>query len=239
MTYVDLPNGILTAIGDNATIEMWITYAGGPNWARVFDFGTSTGGEDVSDGGDSVDYLFLTSKTAQGFARFEANFPDGGVTTTLNHPGAMPVNEQEHIVITYSYTGNLARMYTNGAPVTTGTSGVSKPVSALNNRDVNVWLGRSQFPDPFWAGKYNEFRIYQGAMTPEQVAASFQAGPDSLPSAAPTLSVVRDGANVKVTFTGSLESATTITGPWSAVADATSPATIPASGAQAFYRARQ
>lgn len=85
-TYVNLPNGIITALGTNATFEMWITYAGGPNWSRVFDFGTSTGGEDVSDGGPDVDYVFLTAKTAQGFPRFESNFPNGGVTTTVNHP---------------------------------------------------------------------------------------------------------------------------------------------------------
>ncbi len=239
LTYGDLPNGIITDLGDNATIELWVTYAGGPNWARVFDFGTSTGGEDVSDGGADVDYLFFTSKTAQGFPRFEANFPDGGVTTVLNHPGAMPVNQEEHLVITYSYTGNRARMYTNGAPVSTATATVPKPLSAMNNRDVNVWLGRSQFPDPFWSGKYNELRIYQGAMTAEQVAASFLAGPNSMPAEAPELSVARDGTNVKITFTGTLESATAVTGPWAPVAGATSPATYPATTGQTFYRSKE
>jgi hypothetical protein len=218
---------------------MWVTYAGGPNWTRVFDFGTSTGGEDISDGGADVDYLFLTAKTAQGFPRFEANFPGGGVTTVVNHPGAMPVNEEEHIAITYSFTGNVSRMYTNGTPVVTLTDTVSQPLSAMNNRDVNVWLGRSQFPDPYWAGKYNEFRIYQGAMTPEQVAASFSAGANAIPAERPTLAIARDGANVRITFTGTLESADVLPGTWAPVAGATSPAVIPATGGPKFYRARQ
>src|SRR6185503_3080807 len=59
-TYVDLPNGIVTALGNNATIEMWVTYTGGPNWSRIFDFGISTGGEDVTDTG--ADFLFYTPK---------------------------------------------------------------------------------------------------------------------------------------------------------------------------------
>lgn len=200
--YVNLPNGLITALGTNATFEMWVTYAGGGNWSRVFDFGTSTGGEDISDGGADVDYLFYTAKTGQGFPRFEANFPGGGVTTVANHPGAMPVGEQEHIVITYSYTGNTARIYTNGTLVATAPGVVPKPLSAMNNRDVNNWLGRSQFADPYWSGKYNEFRIYQGAMTPEQVAASFAAGPDSLPStnAAPALTAQVTSAGLVVSW---------------------------------------
>lgn len=239
-SYVDLPNGLVTALGTNATIEMWITYAGGPSWARVFDFGTSTGGEDISDGGAEVDYLFLTSRTGDGFPRFEANFPgSAGVTTVLNHPGSMPVNVEEHIVITYSYSGNIARMYTNGTLVATMPDTVPLPLSAMNNRDVNVWLGRSQFPDPYWAGKYNEFRIYAGAMNPDQVAASFAAGANGTPAERPTLSVARDGTNVRVTFTGGLESAESVTGPWAPLPEAVSPATLPTTGGQRFFRAKQ
>ena len=199
-SYVDLPNGIITALGNNATFEMWVTYAGGPDWSRVFDFGISTGGEDVNDGG--VDFLFYTPKTGDGFPRFDANFPPGGDTTILNHPGSMPVNEQEHIVITYSSTGNAARLYTNGTLVATATAPLA--LSALNGADKNVWLGRSQYADPYFAGKYNEFRIYQGSMTAAQVAASFAAGPESTappPTQAPSLGIQFSGAkNVVVTW---------------------------------------
>ena len=38
--------------------------------------------------------------------------------------------------------------------------------------DVNNWLGRSQYPsDPYFNGKVDDFRIYNGAMTAAQVAA--------------------------------------------------------------------
>jgi len=234
-SYVNLPNGLISGLGNNATLEMWVTYAGGANWARVFDFGISTGGEDVNDGG--VDFLFLTSKTAQGFPRFEANFPNGGTASTLVHPGSMPVNQQEHIVITWSATGNTSRMYTNGTLVATATAPL--PLSSLAGADLNVWLGRSQFADPYWAGKYNEFRLYSGAMGPAQVAANAAAGPDNLPAAAPNLSISRDNANVRITFTGSLESSENVTGPWSAVAGATNPLTVPSGTGRRYYRARQ
>jgi hypothetical protein len=55
----------------------------------------------------------------------------------------------------------------------------------------------------------------------------------------PTISIAAAGANMTLTFTGTLQSATSITGPWTDVVGATSPATLPATGAQAFYRAKQ
>lgn len=54
----------------------------------------------------------------------------------------------------------------------------------------------------------------------------------------PEVSIALDAANVVVTFTGTLTAADQLTGPWTDVAG-TSPLTIPASGAQKFYRAKR
>ena len=199
-SYVNLPNGIISALGDNGTIEMWLSYDGNSSWARAFDFGTRADGEDGT--GDGIDYLFFTPRNGDGIPRFLANFPDGGDSTVISHPGSMPVGQEYHIAITYSFTGNTTRMYTNGVLVVTGSA--ARPLSALNN-DNNNWIGRSQFPaDPHYAGKFNEFRISKGAMTPAQVSASFTAGPDALPAATPpALTAVLDGANLIVTWPSS------------------------------------
>lgn len=243
-TYVDLPNGLVTALGNSASFEMWITYAGGNSWSRIFDFGTSTGGEDISDGGAEVDGLFLTSKSGDGIPRFEANFPGGGVVTAPILPGSIPVDTQIHIAITYSYSANLTRIYTNGTLVATRPGTAPKPLSDMANRDVNVWLGRSQFVDPFWAGKYNEFRIYTGSMSPQQVAASYAAGPDNLPSAeAPKITSITRNANGSITIVwtggGALEASPSVMGPWQVVVGASSPYTFTPSAAMLFGRIRQ
>jgi hypothetical protein len=243
-SYVDLPNGLVTALGNSATFELWITYAGGNPWSRIFDLGTSTGGEDVSDGGADVDGLFLTAKSGDGIPRFEANFPGGGVTTAPILPGSIPVGEQIHIAITYSYSANLTRIYTNGTLVATKPGTASKPLSDMANRDVNVWLGRSQFADPYWAGKYNEFRIYTGAASPQQVAASYAAGPDALPSAdKPNFSGIKANANGSITITwtggGTLQASPSVTGPWQDVAGATSPYTFTPTTQMLFGRLKQ
>jgi uncharacterized protein len=54
-------------------------------------------------------------------------------------------------------------------------------VSSLSQlRDVNNWLGRSQFIlDPEFAGTYYDFRIYSTALTQAQISASLAAGPDA------------------------------------------------------------
>jgi hypothetical protein len=65
------------------------------------------------------------------------------------------------------------------------------------------------------------------------------AGPAA--PAGPKLAAARDGANIKIqwTGTGTLESADAITGPWAAVANASSPFSAPTTGSRKFYRLRQ
>lgn len=249
-SYVNLPNGIITALGNNGTIEMWLSYNDGPVWTRAFDFGTREDGED--GGANGLDYLYFTPKNGDGIARFQVNFPNGGDTAPLSHPGSMPIGQEYHIAITYSSTGQTSRMFTNGVLVATG--GALQPLSAMNNNDNNNWLGRSQFPgDAFFPGKFNEFRIHQGAMTPAQVQASFGAGPDALPQAAPpVLTATLSGANLIVTWPASatgyqLQGTTTLsaTPTWSNLGDGTPitdgkyQVTVPVTGDSRYLRLNQ
>ena len=45
--------------------------------------------------------------------------------------------------------------------------------------DDNNWLGRSQWNDPVFVGKFNEFRIYDVALTEAEIAESNAEGPDA------------------------------------------------------------
>ncbi len=170
--YVDLPNGIISAL-TNATFEAWLTHNGSANWARVFDFGNNTGGEDNTGTGTS--YLFLAAQGAPGF-RFALK-PDANSSENpiLDGPGPLPTAQQVYVAVTYSPSGGVAKLYTNGTLVASGPA--PTPLSTID--DVNNWLGRSQFtPDPFFTGTMDEFRIYEGALTADEIAASYAAGPD-------------------------------------------------------------
>ena len=59
------------------------------------------------------------------------------------------------------------------------------------------------------------------------------------PTQGPTLSVARIATGLSVTFTGTLQSSDSVTGPWTDVANATSPLAVTPAGGQKFYRAKK
>jgi hypothetical protein len=200
--YVNLPNGLISGLGADGTIELWFTHNDpGVVWSRVFDFGISTAGEDLQSAGQ--DFLFWVARTGDGFPRFEANFPNSDALTVLipNPPGWVPGNQETHVVVSYSNSGNIARLYLNGVLVSTTTA--PRALSDMAGFDVNNWLGKSQWPDPYWAGSYNELRLHSGAMTPSQAAASFAAGPDGTAVVRPTITVTRTATTMTISWPAS------------------------------------
>lgn len=178
--YVDLPNGIVSAL-ENVTIELWATPndAGG-NWQRFWDIGTGTLGEldetDPPPAANGTDYLMLTAKVGDGFTTMlELNAVDGFDNRQILTPGGSVARDVEHhFVAVYNATVGQMQLWQNGVLI--GSQPVSMPLSALP--DVNVWIGRSNWtPDSFVNAYYNEMRIYEGVLTPLQVAVNAAAGP--------------------------------------------------------------
>jgi hypothetical protein len=92
--------------------------------------------------------------------------------------------------------GGTMRLYLNGAEIVQGTtevngSGAIHPDFNLNDlNDEDNWLGRSQWPDPVFDGKFNEFSIYDHPLTPAEVSANFAGGPVPPPSVAPVPTLI-------------------------------------------------
>lgn len=190
--YVNLPNGIISPLV-NVSFEAWVTWNGSGSWQRIFDFGTSAAGEEISTG--QGNYLFM-SPAGPSNLRFAARDPRTGTEPTqLTASQPLPNGNEVYVAAVYNFTANQARLYSNAVQVASGPAAV--PLALIN--DVNNWLGRSQWPDAMFAGVFNEFRIWQGALTPEQVAANFAAGPDTVPEPpvqAPTLTITLAGNNI-------------------------------------------
>jgi hypothetical protein len=248
--YVDLPNGIISSL-TNATFEAWITWTAASTWQRIFDFGSNTSGENEQGTGDT--YLFLTPRGvgSTGPVRFAITVNSGGgETPILDRPSALPTGVELHVAVTYDFLAGSARLFVNGQRVAIGAATI--PLSSIN--DINNWLGRSNWPDPFFAGQFNEFRIYDGALLDAEVAASFAAGPETLPSdeAMRRLEIRRSGSDVIIAWpvgaTGLvLESATSL-GPgavWnpvgivSVVESGMNKVTVAASQATMFFRLKK
>lgn len=172
--YVDLPNGIITALSDRATFETWTTWNGSSNnWERIFDFGNSDGGEDISGGAGASYYIFLTPQSGETTLRFGMNNPlPERVELTINDD-SLPAGIEHHLVVSWDGPNNNVSMYLDGELVDEGDPHFT--LADLGD-DVNNWLGRAQWPDPMYVGNYNEFRIYDHAMTASEVTASLLAG---------------------------------------------------------------
>lgn len=167
--YAWLPQGTISALS-NATFEVWVTPTSTGNWQRIFDFG-------VDDGGVGASYAFLSARGAPGVrftVKAQAGAPEAPI---LDAPEPLLVNERAHLVVVYNFAAGRASLYQNGRLVASGQT--VTPLNAIT--DINNWLGRSQYAvDAYFAGTYDEFRIWEGAMQASQVAANFASGPEEL-----------------------------------------------------------
>jgi hypothetical protein len=180
--YIQLPANLISSLGNNATFETWVTWNGGAVWQRIFDFG---GNNNPIAGMKGVGSFFIFVTPAGGIAPngvFVSFVTLGNAVNEISAPTALAAGTMQHVAVVVNDTtadGGAPTMtlYVNGLPVL--SSPLANTLSSLP--DVNNWLGRSQFPDPSFAGTYHEFRIYSTARTADQVKASFDMGPDALP----------------------------------------------------------
>jgi len=208
--YIDLPNGIVSAAAASGTsgaitIELWATVSATRTFQRFVDFGTSNNGEDTSASGDASQYLEISPNSGR--------FTDGLEIT--NHPasnaaepnvgmtGPFPIGVETHLAAVLDHTDTTAgangtmTLYRDGALV--GSNEIHPDFSLTLPIDNNNWLGRSQWNDPVFDGSYDEFRIYDTALSAGQVAASFRSGPDVVvPEPVSMLLVVAAGSLVAV-----------------------------------------
>jgi hypothetical protein len=210
--YIDLPNGVFSGTANgpafsSASYEAWVTVQGNNNWSRIMDFGStgvpanaSTGNPGVAPfevngpGGaaNGANYMFLSANSGN----------DPGMTIDRGGDGAIPggggavggggrttqntnlLGTEQHVVMIYDFVDKEWRWYQNGN-LMEGFTSVGGPGTV---NDVNNWLGRSN-----WGGDanldaiFNEFRIYDYALTHEQVQGNFAVGPDVVNVPEPTI----------------------------------------------------
>jgi len=156
--YVALPAGLL-AEACEATLATWVYINGDNNaWARIWDFGSGTHA-----------YMFLTRITnLDEVARF-------GITTSGNTheelvkgQTAVPFRQWTHVAVVLGSAG--VTLYFDGGVVGSNPSITIRPAD-LGSTTSN-YIGRSQFSvDPYLNGSVDEFRIYNRALSPEEILA--------------------------------------------------------------------
>lgn len=176
--YVDLPNGIVSAL-DSATFEAWLTWYGGREWQRIFDFGDDDTELEGSRGTGGT-YLFLTPRITDDGGRLvrvayqRPSYPE----VQLDATRTLPMGVLTHVAVTFDAATETLAIYLDGALESSKVVD-SVPVRLSVIHDINAWLGRSQYEaDPELGATFEEFRVYAEALTASQIRSSFVAGPN-------------------------------------------------------------
>lgn len=185
--YGDLPNNLIST-QTAVTLEGWVSVNDGGNvWARVFDFGSSNSAEVIGPGGGGVgtDYLLLSASRGTDYnaQRIEVRNEDpaGGGIATFDSGVATTFGQAFHFAVAWENDGDgtsTINYWRDGIHLTIDGD-VGSELGDLN--DVNNWLGRSNWTaDANLNGTFDEFRIYDSALSGAEVAASLAAGPDTV-----------------------------------------------------------
>lgn len=196
--YVNLPNGTISSassagVSGAVAFEFWYTLSESRTWQRIADFGNSNDGEDTSNLGSAMDYLSVVATSGRGNIVDMTNHTASGNEPAVGLGGTATLGVPTHVMAVYNHNDFRAftpagangtmTLYVDGALV--GYGPIHPDIDINTFDDVNNWLGRSQWPDPLFDGLYDEVRIYDTAPSPDYVAASFAAGPDSLATFTP------------------------------------------------------
>ncbi|HEV2210491.1 MAG TPA: LamG domain-containing protein [Verrucomicrobiae bacterium] len=241
----------------NFTLEAWLTWNGPATsvWQRVFDFGLSDRGTNAN--GQGTNYVIFTPAVGNtqlpGFEETTVN-PFGTnldpEALTLMMPQPFPIGQEVYLAITYDPGAGSAKLYLNGGLVASAT-GTFNPTSRIT--DYSSWLGRSQWDqDPYFNGSFDEFRIWGGVLSDQDIASHYAAGPNQqFISFPPSLAIARSGGNMVLSWRANgagaqLQStARLVSANWVNVTNAATLANgiytvvVPAGGGPVFYRLKQ
>jgi len=147
--YVELKRDV--ADFRDATLAVWVNWAGGAADQRVLHFG---------DGGGK--YAYLTPKdAATGKVKFVISAAGKGGEQALVGPSALPAGAWTHVAVTLK--GDTGTLYVDGKPVATSSAmtldfdGVLAP-NTLAGNDC-TFLGRSDTGN-YFKGLITDFRVY-------------------------------------------------------------------------------
>jgi len=143
--YVNLPVNLVSGL-TSITYEVWFTDSGSSTWARVYDFGNSSGGPGNQGGGTS--YMFLTALNGSGGIRGAYNLGSGEQLIDFTPRPAVSV--KHHVVWTQDSNAQVAKIYVDGVLMGQNTGFTFTPAAVGST--FNDWLGRSQYNDPYLYG---------------------------------------------------------------------------------------
>ncbi len=154
-SYVQLPAGMVSR-AEQLTVSSWVKANTLSDYMRVFDFGSGTN-----------EYMFLTPKAGNRmlFAiTVQGNGP--GQEQTISGP-ALPTGVWKHVAVTLQ--GSTGILYVDGQEVGRNTNMTLTPQRLGQTK--NNYIGKSQYPDPYFNGLVDDFRVYSRALNATEIQA--------------------------------------------------------------------
>ena len=132
---------------------------------------------------------------------------------------ALPIGVQHHVVGVWDKNdtdgganpGGTMHLYLNGAeilparPDVAGSRAINPALDLNNLGDHDNWLGRSQWGDPAFDGAFNEFTIYDHALSPAEVSTNNATGPVPVPLPTLIVNTVTGATAIKNLATGAID----------------------------------
>jgi len=173
LSYVSFAERLLPKAG-NATIEVWFTSKCDGQFARVFDFGQRGQG-----------YLFFTVDEGNDTARAAISNNDWMDETQIRSDSQVNDNKPHMVALVIDDAGKRMRLFVDGKQ-----HGNAEPVGENTLDKVkgsNHWLGRSLYgtTDAGFTGSIDELRIYDTALTADEIAKQFKSGPTAIDGSKP------------------------------------------------------
>ncbi|MBQ6140538.1 MAG: hypothetical protein IJI54_04550, partial [Kiritimatiellae bacterium] len=170
---LNLGKGVVPA--GNATIEIWATRTGVKYWSRVFDYGTGTA--------DYFTMSWVSGNNGAGEAvELKVNNASNSKANTMQYED----NVKYHISVTATLNADgSTTFFWAKRDVTTGEVLAENTLTQAGWTLAklvagNFYLGHSQFTSDLDANaKYDEVRIWRGALNAEALTLSAQKGPDA------------------------------------------------------------
>jgi hypothetical protein len=188
--FVQLPAGILsnyTAV----TIELWASFPGTlPTSCFLFGFGNINGS--AGNG-----YIFCQPRNGR-IAITPSNW-SGEQTTSPNPSGNWSGLNNLHVTAVFNPPQGRLALYTNGVLAAQNTA-VTVPLSSVN--ELFCFIGRSLYSDDaYFNFNLDEFRIYNQALSTNEIAATDALGANQLLSAdRPRMNLTRSGTNLTLSW---------------------------------------
>jgi hypothetical protein len=163
--YVALPIDSVVGSCNSMTVATWTNWSGaGGAWQRVFDFG----------GGQTFNMWVTPAVGSGGVLRFVITVESYNNEQRLDAATSLATG-WHHVAVSINGSTKTMEMFLDGWTVVTGATTV---LPKDLGQTTNNWIGRSQYAaDAYYRGAVDDFRVYDYAMTAEEIRTAMRGDP--------------------------------------------------------------